>query len=475
MRKRAAKIFLLAGLLVSASMFGEAQTNIKNELPRGVVIERVACQKDDAQSYALYLPTNYAPEKKWAILYVFDPFADGKAPVEIFRDAAEKYGFIVVGSNNSRNNLSAEKLSEIIGAFWTDTHARFSIDERRTYAAGLSGGARVANYFAASCRGCIAGVVACGATFTRNFPLDKPLAFAVFGTVGVDDFNYAEFVKNFQKLNEIKSRNHLEIFDGRHQWLTKKLAFDALAWLNLEAMKTGRMAMNNDFAAELFAKQSSKAAALLQTGDILAAARIYENIENDFSGIADTKDAAEKLAEIRGRKTYKKSLDEEKDLFEKQQNAAKKIVSMGADLIDAADERAALQKISNELEIWRQKSKASGDSNERRLARRILTQVLIETSEAAWFVNERQKDYKTMIANLKLTRLVNPQNPNALFELARAFALDGQKKNAVETLEQAVENNFSDCARINGKPEWENLRGDKRFQKIIERLKCAER
>ncbi len=475
MTNRAVKIFLLASLFSLASISGKAQADAKNELPRGVVIEKVACQKAEAQSYALYLPTNYTPEKKWAILYAFDPFGNGKSPVEIFRDAAEKYDFIIVGSNNSRNNLSAEKLSEIIEAFWTDTHARFSIDEKRAYAAGLSGGARVANYFAASCRGCIAGVVACGATFTRNFPLDKPLGFAVFGTVGTDDFNYPELVRTFEKLSEINSANRLDIFDGRHGWLPKELAFDALAWLNLQAMKSGRMEMTENFAAGLFLEQTKRAQTFLQSGDVLQAARIYETIARDFSGVEDTKDAAQKLAEIRAGKWYKKALDEENDLFERQQTVARKIISTGAGLMDADGKSAALEKISAEIETWRARSKAAADSNERRLARRILTQILIETSETALYVNERQKDYKTMIANLELARLGNPQSSFILFELARAYALDGQKRRSLDALEQAVENNFADCARIDDEAEWTKLRGEKQFQKVMERLKCLQK
>ena len=51
---------------------------------RGVVIEKVSIQSDPAQSYALYLPSSYTPEKKWPILYCFDPLARGSVPVEAF-------------------------------------------------------------------------------------------------------------------------------------------------------------------------------------------------------------------------------------------------------------------------------------------------------------------------------------------------------------------------------------------------------
>lgn len=474
MRKHAAKFYLFSILLLLASTIGAAQTNSKDDLPRGAVIEKVVCQKDNAQSYALYLPSNYTPEKKWAVLYAFDPFANGKAPVEIFRDAAEQFGFIIIGSNNSQNNTGAEKLSEIITAFWTDTHARFSIDERRAYAVGLSGGARVANYFAASCRGCIAGVIACSATFTPNFPLDKSLPFSIFGTVGVDDFNYPELIITFGKLNEVGIAGRLDVFDGRHGWLPKELAFDALEWMNLQAMKSGRMATDKKFIADLLAKQMNRAQTIAQKGDVLQAARIYENIVNNFKDVSDVKSAAEKLAEIRQAKSYKKALAEEKNAIDEQRRTANKIISTGANLLDANSKNAALKEASNEIEAWRERSKAAADSSERRLARRILDEVFVETYEAALFVNERQKDYKTMIANLELTRLVNPQNKRVLFELARAYALDGQKKTAAETLSEAVKNGFADCARIVDKPEWTSLRGDEKFQKIIEQMNCSK-
>ncbi len=440
-----------------------------------MVVEKVTCQNNPAQNYSLYLPSNYTPEKKWAVLYAFDAFARGKVPVEIFREAAERYGFILVGSNNSQNNISSEKLSEVITAFWTDTHARFSLDDKRAYATGVSGGARVATYFAASCRGCLAGVIVCGATFPSKFPLDKPLSFSVFGTAGVDDFNYPELVKTFALLNKNGTTNHLAVFDGRHGWLPKDLAFDALEWLNLQAMKSGRMGMDEKFVEGLLLKQANRAQTLFEKGDIIEAARSYEAIVSDFKNVSDTKAAAENLHGIQQQKSYKKLADEEKSSFDEQQRTASKIIAMSAELLDASGKSAALKKVSDDLEIWRQRAKASADSGNRRLARRILDQISGDTYETALYVNERQKDYEMMIANLELTRLVNPQSPNVLFELARAFALGNRKKDALNTLEQAVKNGFTACARISNRAEWASLRGDKGFQNILSRMNCADK
>src|SRR6267142_6690756 len=72
-------------------------------LVKGEINERVVSKTDPAQSYALYLPANYMPDKKWPILYCFDPEARGIVPVKRYQSAAEKYGWIVAGSNNSQN------------------------------------------------------------------------------------------------------------------------------------------------------------------------------------------------------------------------------------------------------------------------------------------------------------------------------------------------------------------------------------
>jgi len=99
-----------ATLVACGFLFAQAQA----PLPQGQVVAKVPCRADPAQSYALYLPSNYGPEKPWPILYAFDPGARGNVPVEEFKGAAEEYGYIVVGSNNSRN---AALEAEYLGVF----------------------------------------------------------------------------------------------------------------------------------------------------------------------------------------------------------------------------------------------------------------------------------------------------------------------------------------------------------------------
>ena len=158
-------------------------------LQRGIVIDRVECSDDTAQTYALYLPSGYSPERTWSLLLAFHPAARGRLMVEKYQAAAEQYGYIVAASNNSRNGPYAVSMAAA-QAMMTDVSRRFSIDPRRVYLAGMSGGARVAMGLALANNN-VAGVIASSAGYPDSQPRTS-VPFAVFSTAGIEDFNYIE-------------------------------------------------------------------------------------------------------------------------------------------------------------------------------------------------------------------------------------------------------------------------------------------
>jgi predicted esterase len=198
-----------------------------DEMPKGRLVERVVCSGEKNQSYALYLPAAYSPEHVWPILYCLDPIARGRVPVERFQKAAEHAGFIVAGSNNSRNG-SLDVAREAIRWLLADTRERFAIDDSRTYAAGFSGGARLALAWAGNGR--IAGVIACGAGFGSAIPKEVP--FRIYATAGVDDFNYDEIYAMSRELSRRGLPQRFAQFTGGHDWLPETLAGEALDFLS---------------------------------------------------------------------------------------------------------------------------------------------------------------------------------------------------------------------------------------------------
>src|SRR5262249_6043789 len=191
-------------------VFAAATSLAGQDLPRGTIVDSVITASDPSQSYALYLPSTYSPDRQWSVLIGFHPAARGRAIVETYRAAAEQYGYIVAASNNSRNGaMSASAVS--VRAMSGDLARRFPIDASRMYLTGLSGGARVAMQVALNNK-TIAGVIASSAGFPDGSPRSSASS-AVFGTAGTDDFNYVEMRLLDRKLT---SPHFLAVFSGGH-------------------------------------------------------------------------------------------------------------------------------------------------------------------------------------------------------------------------------------------------------------------
>jgi len=222
------------------------------DLPTGQVVPDVACAADSTQSYALYLPRDYNADRAWPVIFAFDPGGRGRVPVERYQAAAARYGFIVAGSNNSRNG-SAENARAVV-AMTGDVLSRFRADEHRLYLAGMSGGSRVALGVAlGSPKDHVAGVIASSAGYPDG-KLRKTLAFPIFATAGTEDFNHLEMRQLDRALT---SPHRLAVFEGGHVWLSSELAIDAVEWMELQAMKSGLKPRDDREIDQIFAKRQA--------------------------------------------------------------------------------------------------------------------------------------------------------------------------------------------------------------------------
>src|SRR5512138_1278052 len=107
-------IILAVLLLLSTACSGNAGSGKARQggLETGKVIPDVRCVSNPQFSYSVYLPTTYTDGQTVQVFLAFDPSARGSYPVSLYKELAEKYSFILVGSNDSRNGLSADQLGQ---------------------------------------------------------------------------------------------------------------------------------------------------------------------------------------------------------------------------------------------------------------------------------------------------------------------------------------------------------------------------
>jgi dienelactone hydrolase len=337
------------------------------DLPRGQIIDSVKCLANAAQSYSLYLPSSYAPDRQWNIILLFDAGGRGRRGVERYQAAAEQYGYIVAGSNNSRNG-PWEVSIKAARAMNADVRKRFTINPKRVYTAGMSGGARVAMKVALE-EGGVAGVMASSAGFPGE-PQAK-LAFPVFGTAGTEDFNYIEM----QQLDQLVTSPHrVAVFSGGHAWLPSDLGLQAVEWMELQAMKTGLRKRDDALAAKIFASREAQANSLKNE---VEAWREFNNLAVDFDGLRDVLKVKARADALRRQKNVAEALTRQRAEEQAELRLDSEIADLEQGLGGEREAReASIDQLKSRLLALSSQAKAVDDTSDRRMARRVLSGVI---------------------------------------------------------------------------------------------------
>ena len=422
------------------------------EIPKGRVLEKVACASDNSQTYALYLPTTFEPARKWPVLFCFDPGARGKVPVERFQAAAEKFGYVVAGSNNSRNG-PWEANATAINAMVGDVKRFLPIDAKRLYVAGLSGGARVACTVALG--GLAHGVIACSAGFPgSDIPAKVPFPF--FGTAGVTDFNYPELRRVDRELDDRRAAHRVVIFEGGHEWLSSELAIEALAWFDLQAMRSGALAKDDAWLEVQFKERLARVPA----EPAMEHYRGLKSLVADFKGlVADAAPLEKKVTELGTSRDVREALKVDRASERTEQNTLDNLLSAaGEGMI------AAVQKSAAQLQAKAKSETAS--AAERAMATRVLQGAASACSESAREAM-RLQDYDQAASLLEAVVVLRPERAQAHFDLARARAFVGDKKRALAALQAAITAGFKDAPRIDQEKAFDRMRADAAFVALV--------
>lgn len=358
--------------------------------PTGRLVENVACPSDPTQTYTLYLPSAYTTDRRWPLLFVFDPRGRGTFAAEIFREAAERYGWIIASSNNTQSDGEWEPNRRAIAAMWPDVPPAYAVDPTRIYAAGFSGGATVA-WVLGRASGSIAGVIASGAPFP-GADAPKPVQFAWFATAGRADFNFLDARTNDAWMAQAGNPRRLEYFDGAHQWLPRPLAMRGVGWLEALAMKNGSRTRDGALAAALVGEEMAAAQALETAGDLTGAYRTYASIADTFDGIADTTAARARVAALDTDDRYKRAVKDEARADERERARKGEV---GAGLVRFMTGNIdTLPELLGALKVGALLKSAEGTGYEAASARRTLEQVYVQTSFYVWRDYEDKQGFR---------------------------------------------------------------------------------
>ena len=461
-------LFPFAFSAQALSQQNSAPNTAVSDLQSGTVLPKVTSIVQPEQSYALYLPSHYTREKRWPIVYAFDPAARGSVPVEVMKEAAERYGYIVAGSNNARNGPWKPE-TDAAQAMFQDTHARLAIDNNRVYFAGFSGGARVVSSLAQRCH-CAAGVLLNGAGFSPSSPPAADAAFSVFLAVGTLDFNYGEVLDLDARLDQLRYSHSLRRFEGPHQWAPANVMEEAFAWFRLISMKDGREERDMNFIKAQAGEAMTRAKTLEAEGDPYGSWKEYRQAAETFDGLGQSPAFRERAVAMENEKAVRAGAKREQQEREEQTRLSADISSglaaLRGDSPNRADARGDVER-----QIFELRSRAEHEKNpqELRVAKRALAGIFVEAMETG---QERldAKDIPHARTYFELGTVADPDSVWALTQVAAARALAGDRKGALDALRHAkamTKDSAAFSAWLNEEPAFAKLRGSREFSDLL--------
>lgn len=448
-------------------------------IPRGEVVERLTAASDTSQHYALYVPSSYSTDNPPPVLFLMDPRGRAALPMGLFREAAERHGYLVMSSHEtlSDEDTAFTVNQRALNAMIQDAQLRFTVDTRRMVLAGFSGTAHFAWYAASELDGHIAGVIGAGDGMP---PEDPPIAaaknmnrpFSYYGIAGTGDFNYDLAWRRDRELDQGSVPHRFSEFDGPHSWMPKDLAEEAIDWLQLRAMDEGLVSPDSVWVWKQFERRLARAREAEVADQPARAWRLYREIGQDFSGLMSGTPEMETVhqttrelagsSEVQRAERRKLAMSNEFDdyrglLYRFFQDYARSPLMTH----ERAVERLQLDQLLD--------ARSSPDADRAALARRKLASAAGHTGfyQPREYLDEG--DFARAAGLLRLALLINPQAPNLCYSMARAQAGLGRTETALEALECALERGFVSLSTLNQDPLLESLRGNQQFEQLIAR------
>ncbi len=279
-------------------------------IKKGVVQDSLKINDSIPESYAVYLPKSYKPSDTWPVLFVMDMEGKGKQALHMFREVAEKEGYILAASNSIHDSLSLVKNTLIASRMFNNVYSLFPIHKKRTYTAGFANGARFASIIPSVIRP-VEGVISLGSGNLYKELLDPKKPFQFIGIVGRTDFNFNDLSQE-QDLNATVKRimkkrpvnNYLLVFDGGRTWPDSSYLQRALEILTLKSMNKDNISKDSAYINGIYNRDFSTLNNFVVSNEYLAAMYLGVEMLTKFNGLLDLDELKKRVKLISREKEY---------------------------------------------------------------------------------------------------------------------------------------------------------------------------
>jgi hypothetical protein len=417
---------------------------IRDTFSISVVIPVVECRKNAACSYALYLPHQYDGSTRLPALIFADPHGDGAFPLQNYSALAEKFGVILIGSNDSKNGVTFSQTTPAIQLLVEEASVRLSADERQISFAGFSGGAKAVLVAAAETPS-LHSVIYCGAGLPE-IPSRLPPA---LGIAGLKDMNYTDVIQTDQQLEDRQITHALIEWNGKHEWSDAIIFQNAFYWPLFRAMEKKIIPVDENLV-KVFVNQN------LKTGvNPLHEEMRLKKLISFLEGVSDISGYVLSLESLRKQKKFLSAREKQKSDFELESR-------MKQNYLQCIDLKDVLWWRDEVIHLMMQKGNPMND----RILGYISLACYSYSSNAL-----KQQNYKGAEKYLAIYSFVDRENTDRAFMQACLYGYMKNKAGALQSIREAIDYGFNDKSKLTGEPSLAFIRNSAEFNILVQEIK----
>jgi pimeloyl-ACP methyl ester carboxylesterase len=406
----------------------------------GKVIEKITCLSDTAESYALYIPAK-GNTTALPVVYFFDPHGSGSLPLHKYKSSADSLGFILIGSNTSKNGNDFQYSEELWRIMSEDARKRLNLDPQRIYTAGFSGGAKVAGYVALH-HPEIKGVLAMGAGLPDGTPAGN-YTFSITAMAGEGDMNMTELVAINAAFDNTTTRHRIMLYAAKHEWAPATIMHQALTAFQFDAMFQKLIPVDEKLINAYITNSKNLIETLRKEGNAIKAVEQCSLTTHVLNGITnDTYWFTQKGTDIAASQEYKQQLQAQQRLLQTEQET-KALYMRQFEQGDLNYWTKTIADLNKTLNAERQTQNAEYAMHQRLLAYLSLAFYSISNQQ----IRSNRNDVAQHFVNLY--KLADPTNSEAWYFSALLHARRNEKDLAEQDLRKAEALGFTDAVRLN--------------------------
>jgi len=408
------------------------------------VISSVNCRDNPALSYALYLPHQYKATAQLPALIFVDPHGDGSFPLNKYYPLAEKFGVVLMGSNDSKNGMQFNETTFILQSLYNEASQRIHADARQVSIAGFSGGAK-ATLVAATEIPPLLSIIYCSAGIPE-LPQQLPPA---LGITGLKDMNYTEVIETDKQLEKKHLQHSLIEWNGKHEWCDSATFQNAFYWMLFRAIEKKAAPVDKDLVQN-FIKQNSRT-----NPDPLKEELRLQKMVAFLNGVSYVNGYQSGLQALRQQKVFMTALEKQGSDLEMESRMKQNYI----ECIDLKD-----------LTWWHQEASRLKLATSNAMNARILGYLSLAcysySSNAM-----KQQNYNAASKYLSIYYFVDQENVDRAFMQACLYARMQNKIGALQSIQEAINYGFTDKAKLMSEESFASLRTSNEFNELAQKIK----